>query len=367
MLCFLAALCILLLGCSPRDKERTGVEAGNTKVAGVLIQEDGSPLARVAIALTEQGQSPLSKIQIAVMTEIIALDTTDAQGRFEFYVPQGIYVLSWADTAGWVDLTEIDVDQSKPLDLGTVDISEPAALSSQTLSAPSLSSSSSYSTYSSALAPVTDTLLDTRDGQVYATVEIDSVLWMAENLNYSGDDAVGGRTFQLGWCYGQDSTVHTDNAACLEQGRFYNWTQAMNIDVSYQNTFFAGSDVNVQGICPMGWHLPSTTEWTALQEFVGGMLVAGTALKATGTLWLGHSGVDAYGFRALPTGYLDHADWVSAGEIANFWTATETLSQSAAESFQIGNGVDELIQNDTPKYEGHTIRCVGNVRIESDH
>lgn len=367
MLWLFATLCILLLGCSSREKEHTGVEAGNTKVAGVLIQQNGSPLSGVAVALTEAGKSSLHKIQLAAGTDAIALDTTDSQGNFEFLVPQGIYVLQRADSTGWVDLREIEVDQSSPLDLGTVDISEPLALSSQILSGPSLSSSSSHSTYSSALAPVTDTLLDTRDGQVYATVEIDSVLWMAENLNYSGDDAAGGRSFQLGWCYGQDTTVHTDNAACLEQGRFYNWTQALNIDVSYQNSFYAGSDVNVQGICPMGWHLPSTAEWTALQEFVGGMLVAGTALKATGTLWPGHSGVDAYGFRALPTGYLDHADWVSAGEIAIFWTATETLSQSAAESFNIGNGVDYLVQNDTPKFEGHSIRCVANVRVESDH
>lgn len=367
MLWLYATLCILLLGCSSREKEHTGVEAGNTKVAGVLIQQNGSPLSGVAVALTEAGKSSLHKIQLAASIDAIALDTTDAQGRFEFYVPQGIYVLQWADSTGWVELSHIEVDQSAPLHLGTVDVSEPLSLSSQTHSAPSLSSSSSIPTYSSSVVLVTDTLLDSRDGQVYATVVIDSVLWMAENLNYSGDDAVGGRVFQLGWCFGQDTTVHTDNVSCLEQGRFYNWTQAMNIDVSYQNTFFAGSDVNVQGICPIGWHLPSSAEWTALQQSVGGMLVAGTALKATGALWPGHSGVDAYGFRALPTGYLDHADWVSAGEIAIFWTATETLSQSAAESFNIGNGVDYLIQNDTPKFEGHTIRCIANVRIESDH
>jgi uncharacterized protein (TIGR02145 family) len=93
--------------------------------------------------------------------------------------------------------------------------------------------------------------------QTYKTVVIGSQTWMAENLNYQP-------TSGNSWCY--------ENSAdsCNKYGRLYDWSTAMNISTSYNSSTYGGSDVKHQGVCPLGWHLPSRNEWDILAESVGG-------------------------------------------------------------------------------------------------
>ena len=76
-------------------------------------------------------------------------------------------------------------------------------------------------------------LKDTRDGQVYKTVQIGNQLWIAENLNF--DPGTGS------WAYDKNSS----NTKIY--GRLYNYKIAKNI-------------------CPTNWHLPSYKEWDALSD-----------------------------------------------------------------------------------------------------
>jgi uncharacterized protein (TIGR02145 family) len=60
----------------------------------------------------------------------------------------------------------------------------------------------------------------------------------------------------------------------------------------------------VQGICPEGWHIPSTREWKLLENFVynASRKYATTALKSKSG-WLEESnGLDEFGMRILPAG-----------------------------------------------------------------
>jgi hypothetical protein len=96
-----------------------------------------------------------------------------------------------------------------------------------------------------ALADRKGKFTDSRDGQTYQTIKIDNQVWMAENLNY--------RTSSGSWCYDNSS----DN--CEKYGRLYTWETA-------------------KGVCPSGWHLPSTKEWSVLIANLGGKDVAGRKL-----------------------------------------------------------------------------------------
>jgi uncharacterized protein (TIGR02145 family) len=102
--------------------------------------------------------------------------------------------------------------------------------------------------------------------------------WMVDNLNYSGDDRVGHRTYQLGMCFGiagDSVAAHRDSSTCAAGvGRLYDWPTAMALAESTWTANRAAADKNCstitcqnrigpvhQGICPVGWHVPSVDEW----------------------------------------------------------------------------------------------------------
>ena len=147
-------------------------------------------------------------------------------------------------------------------------------------------------------------LVDTRDGKTYRTVDIEGVVWMAENLNY---EAAGSK------CYDNDP------ANCATYGRLYDWATAMNGAAS-SNSIPSG----VQGVCPAGSHLPSDDEWTALTDYVGGEAIAGTQLKATSGWNNDGNGTDDVEFSASPGGYgSSDGDFNDAGDGGSWWSSTE--------------------------------------------
>jgi uncharacterized protein (TIGR02145 family) len=175
-----------------------------------------------------------------------------------------------------------------------------------------------------------DGITDARDNNKhYNAVLIGDQKWMAEDLNYEIDGSK---------CYSND---------CWNYGyasRLYNWSTAMNIDVSCNNKKVSEcgatvSSPNHQGICPEGWHLPTNAEWDKLQRYVDGTSgtkspyeseTAGKFLKATNGLNVnGPGGTDNYGFSAHLRGY---GDYPNANGIYNFymfsyqgywWSSTE--------------------------------------------
>ncbi len=89
-----------------------------------------------------------------------------------------------------------------------------------------------------------DSMLDTRDGQVYKIVTIGTQTWMAQNLNF---DAPGSE------CYDNDPKN------CALFGKLYPWNVAMDGAASDSS-----NPSHVQGVCPKGWHIPSLSEWNQL-------------------------------------------------------------------------------------------------------
>ena len=89
-----------------------------------------------------------------------------------------------------------------------------------------------------------NTFTDPRDGKKYKSVKIGSQTWMAQNLDYHGEDGF------LGLCYGdQPRNKIKKPENCQKYGRLYDWNEAKKA-------------------CPKGWHLPDNNEWTKLMEFL---------------------------------------------------------------------------------------------------
>jgi uncharacterized protein (TIGR02145 family) len=177
-----------------------------------------------------------------------------------------------------------------------------------------------------------NTIQDTRDGKKYKIVKIGNQTWMAENLNYHGEDG------HLGMCCDEDVKY------CEKFGRLYDWSEAMGLDRKYNGKEWGGRAAKHRGICPNGWHLPSSNEWETLVNFVGGPKSAWKKLRSKS--WPededkcnyrtkddrgritehNECATDEYGFSLMPNGLYDYMPNRFSCEnlqASYLWTSTE--------------------------------------------
>ncbi|MBN2682504.1 MAG: hypothetical protein JXR58_08340 [Bacteroidales bacterium] len=113
-----------------------------------------------------------------------------------------------------------------------------------------------------------DSLVDFRDGQKYATVQIGTQCWMAQNLNIGiqqiASEAPSNNGIIEKYCYADDS----EN--CEIYGGLYRWTEMMQLPDSCETHSCAAIVYEQhQGICPAGWHVPSDEEFMILEMELG--------------------------------------------------------------------------------------------------
>ena len=189
--------------------------------------------------------------------------------------------------------------------------------------------------------PVVTTFKDSRDSTEYKKVKIGTQTWMAENLNYAGESGN-----VLGVCY------NNSTSNCEKYGRLYDWSTAMGGASSS-----SANPSGVQGVCPVGWHLPSNAEWDTLITFAGGSATAGTALKST-TGWYFSYGTDDYGFSALPGGHrTSSGSFSSAVDYGRWWSATESVN-SAYHLYMVYYIGYAFMENNYNKNYQLSVRCV---------
>ena len=197
-------------------------------------------------------------------------------------------------------------------------------------------------------------LLDERDGQIYRTVKIGKQTWMAENLNYA-DSAQTPSLEESCWCY----EYKDDN--CVLYGRHYNWYSVFKPDNPLDCTPYPCKlkqlTTDVQGFCPMGWHLPVQTEWQDLFDEVGGSSVAGERLKSVVGWENNGNGTDVYGFSALPAGERDEImQWGYSGKTALFWSYTDN-GENAPHFVDFSYDRESAVLG-SYKYSAISIRCI---------
>jgi uncharacterized protein (TIGR02145 family) len=159
-----------------------------------------------------------------------------------------------------------------------------------------------------------DNWLDTRDGQIYATVQIGSQVWMRKNLNVGIQ--ITGATYPMPDTIIQKYCYNDNSSKCDDYGGLYTWDEMMGY-VYTEST---------QGICPDGWHLPSDLAWKEMESYLG---VDASELDAPG--WRGTD--EAYllldggetGYDALMSGYREYSldEFYFENVSAYFWTTTE--------------------------------------------
>jgi len=221
------------------------------------------------------------------------------------------------------------------------------------------------------------TFIDSRDGQEYRTIVIktkyEQFEVFAQNLNYGIQVKLETTAFDDNkvekFCYDDDSWY------CEHYfGGLYTWSETMGLPKACDSVWTGttsncpdsiakgivyDSDWNklqIQGVCPDGWHVMNETEWRAM--------IRGEE-SAYRSISIASEGVNSNGFSALlggacGTGFHDFEEFVFYGQSdhAYFWLSKET-SENRASGFLISD-IQRLdfVQGKRPKVNGHYVRCV---------
>jgi uncharacterized protein (TIGR02145 family) len=215
------------------------------------------------------------------------------------------------------------------------------------------------------IASVSNGTVTDQNGNSYKTVVIGTQTWMAENLrsitfNDNTTIPVISVDTTIASTYTYFNTSNHDSI--LRFGRLYNWYA-----------------VNSGKLCPLGWHVPSETEWITVTKYLMdngyGYGYGGTGEKIAKSIastsgWQTSTQVgevgnnqasnNISGFSATAGGQKNEdGTFVSIGNIAYWWTATELNYEFAYyHSINSYSAVVDTVLNH--KSVGLSVRCVKN-------
>ena len=215
---------------------------------------------------------------------------------------------------------------------------------------------SSSSSSSSSIKVVYGEMTDERDGQVYKTVYVESIdrTWMIQNLNYAYLQPTA-ELDSSSWCQNDDP----EN--CEKDGRLYIWSAAMDSAALFSED---GKDCGfgvrcdypepdtanffwywvVRGVCPAGWHLPNSDEWSEFVFAALGGFRSSALAKRSNEIDLSEDGQTD-----LCPLFFD-----SNGKTAEYWMSEEDLEKYANIVVVDGN----VYQTERPKFVKNRVRCI---------
>ncbi len=176
------------------------------------------------------------------------------------------------------------------------------------------------------------------DGNVYQTVRVGEMVWMAENLKTKP-------TYGQSWCYSDQESM------CNRFGRLYNWEAVM-----------AGEEQpGSQGICPDGWYVPTDGDWHYLETFFSsscdGSRLGWGCYPAARLMKTHDWGGQKNKFNVLPAGFVDRQGRSSLlNSYSYFWTSSSMGDGVWRRGFL--DSQDNILRTtENPEY-GYSVRCV---------
>jgi uncharacterized protein (TIGR02145 family) len=197
-----------------------------------------------------------------------------------------------------------------------------------------------------------DSIIDTRDGQIYKIVKIGDQWWMQENLNIgtridNSQNSSDNGTIEK-YCYNNSDSL------CNIYGGLYQWDEMM--DYNLTDTNIIGT---TNGICPLNWHIPTDKEWKELETSLG--MTWKEADKFN--VWRGSDEGDQLksgstsGFEAMFGGDLVTDIFAEEGTAGLFWTSQETDNLHSYFR-EISSGYSRIFRGDNTKNSGFSVRCI---------
>jgi uncharacterized protein (TIGR02145 family) len=219
------------------------------------------------------------------------------------------------------------------------------------------------------------------NGKTYKVTSIGGQTWMSENLDVdrfqNGDIIPEAKSIEEwnkatkkgkpAWCYCDNNPIYGK-----KYGKLYNW--------------YAVNDP--RGLAPKGFHIPSSTEWNELIDYLGGPKKCADQIRSNEG-WvddasdlrqdqtpINYNGNNESGFTAYPSGYRNNNGvHISPGtNYAYWWTSTEDNQNTAwFVTFKFMQGTsnwdNKLVYFEELKIDrsfqmnkdmGYSVRCIKN-------
>ncbi len=164
--------------------------------------------------------------------------------------------------------------------------------------------------------------------------------WMIKNLNWG--NSIASALNQTDNCTVERYCPPNDNS-CSAYGSLFQWDELMQ---------YGSTPGWSKGVCPPGWHVPTSLEWQDLIDAYQGNGIAAGALKDL---------IPATGFRALLNGmYYLNTTWaftaVDNMKASMFWTSTIAGTKPLARGINTPN--PSVSNYESPKTNAFPVRCV---------
>lgn len=181
-------------------------------------------------------------------------------------------------------------------------------------------------------------------------VYIGGQLWVVKSLNittYANGDSIpevtdGSEWASLttgAWCYYNNNPANGDI-----YGKLYNWYAV----------------VDPRGLAPAGYHIATSTEWSALSTYLTSVGLNGGSLKSTNIWDSPNTGAtNSTGFTALPGGLrsFNVGAFGSINQAVRYWT-TQELSSTTARVYGLLYNSSALSTFSASKKYGYSVRLL---------
>ena len=191
------------------------------------------------------------------------------------------------------------------------------------------------------------------DNNMYPTVAVAGYCWTKKNLMV--EHYPDGVTLIPGTMVYSGNIYNNVESNLITYGRLYTWYSTVNVPEDGSAEPVPDGDGYVQGICPDGWHIPTTTEMTAL------LAIPLVDLRSQ-TLWVGVVNTNSTGFSALPAGlYKSSAErFEGLLTFTDFWTDTHP-STAAGTTIPMVYYCEEPVTIPLSPSDALSVRCVRNM------
>ena len=122
--------------------------------------------------------------------------------------------------------------------------------------------------------------------------------------------------------------------------------------------------IDIRGLAPHSWHIPSDQEWLSLSEMLGGKKKAGKKLKSLKgwktSFWSNGNGNNQTGFDGYPGGMrLNQGTFGAITVLGCWWTSTKHTPESAL-FWMLSHDSDSLdkTEESSPFGCGFSVRCL---------